>query len=258
MAGALSGKVALVTGASSGIGEATALALAGHGATVAILARRRERLDALAARIEAAGGEALALPGDVAEAGEAARAVTAAVARFGRLDILVNAAGIIRAGGAEALPAGEWREVMDVNLMGTLHCCQAAIAPMKAQGGGQIVNISSLAARRPSGALGAYAASKFAVSGFSESLRQELAPAGIRVCTIEPGQTRTELANGLATGNGQATAGPARSPTDTGLRRQEFMEASDIAAAVCFVVSLPPRANVAQLLILPAASTAAV
>ena len=233
----LEGQVALVTGASSGIGEATAIALAEAGVRVVVAARRLDRLEQIAAGM---GEEAFAVGCDVADEKSAAQAVAATIAGFGRIDILVNAAGIIRPGGAETLAAAEWRKVIDINLMGIVHCCRAAIPAMRSQGSGHIVNVSSLAGRQAVGALGAYTASKFAVSGLSESMRLELGTAGIRVCTIDPGQTRTGLAKGL--GPRMAVAG-----------LNNLMEASDVAETIRFVVSLPPRANVSQITIQPSA-----
>ena len=154
--GRLAGKIALVTGASSGIGEAAALALAAEGAAVGVSARRRERLDALVAKIEAEGGKAIALPGDIAVAEDAAKAVEDTVARLGGIDILVNSAGVNEAGGVESLSLEAWRRVIGINLMGTLYCCKAAIGPMKIRGGGDIIYISSTAGRRAAAAFGSY------------------------------------------------------------------------------------------------------
>ncbi|MEO6248254.1 MAG: SDR family NAD(P)-dependent oxidoreductase [Sphingomicrobium sp.] len=139
------GKVALITGASSGIGEAGAIALAQAGAVVAVSARRAERLVALVARIEQADGKAIALPGDVSIELEATHAVEHTVERLGQIDILVNSAGVIQAGGVESVSTDEWRRVFDINLFGTLYICKAAIGPMKAQGSDDIINISSTA-----------------------------------------------------------------------------------------------------------------
>jgi NAD(P)-dependent dehydrogenase (short-subunit alcohol dehydrogenase family) len=152
MADTLAGKVALVTGASSGIGEAAALALAAAGVAVVVSGRRRERLDLLVAKIEAAGGKALALPGDVAVESEATKSVVDTVAHFGRIDILVNSAGVNEAGGVESLTLDQWRRVIDINLYGTLYTCKAAVPHMKGQGAGDIINISSTSGRRASSA----------------------------------------------------------------------------------------------------------
>lgn len=244
MAGPLSGRVALVTGASSGIGEAAALALAAAGATVAVSARRADRLEALVEKIGAAGGKALAIPGDVAKEDDAARAVEDTVREFGRIDVLVNSAGVIQAGGVESLPIEEWRRVIDINLMGTLYCCKAAIGPMKRQGGGDIINISSTAGRRAAGLFGPYSTSKFGLTGLTEGLRQEVGASGIRVCIIEPGATSTEVAGGIADPT-------MREAMAQHVGKEGAMAASDIAEAIVFVVSLPPRANVSMMLIRP-------
>jgi NAD(P)-dependent dehydrogenase (short-subunit alcohol dehydrogenase family) len=194
----LDGKVALVTGASSGIGEAAALALAQAGAVVAVSGRRRERLDGLVAQIQSAGGKGLALQCDVSVEADATKAVQDTVAAWGRIDILINSAGVNEAGGVDSLPLNLWRKVIDINLMGTLYSCKAAVPLMKAQRSGDIINISSTAGRRGSGAFAAYATSKFGVTGLTESLRQEVGGSGIRVSIIEPGATHTEIADSIS------------------------------------------------------------
>lgn len=246
----LSGKVALVTGASSGIGEAAALALAAQGVTVAVSGRRKERLDDLVRRIEAAGGKGLALPGDVSVEADATKAVADTVAQLGRIDILINSAGVNEAGGVESLPLDLWRKVIDVNLMGTLYSCKAAVPLMKAQGGGDIINISSTAGRRATAAFAAYATSKFGLTGFTESLRQEVGGAGIRVCIIEPGATKTEIADSISDP-------VAREAIRAHVSKDGAMAASDIADAILFVLTLPRRANVSQMLIRPTIDVAA-
>jgi len=246
----LTDKVALVTGASSGIGEAAATALAARGVSVAVSGRRRERLEELVRRIEAAGGKAIALPGDVAVESDATKAVAETMARLGRLDILVNSAGVNEAGGVEKLPLDLWRKVIDINLMGTLYTCKAALGPMKAQGGGDIINISSTAGRRASAAFAAYSTSKFGLTGFSESLRQEVGGAGIRVCVIEPGATQTGIADSISDA-------AAREAIRAHVSKEGAMAADDIAAAIIFVLTLPARANVSQMLIRPTIDTAA-
>jgi NADP-dependent 3-hydroxy acid dehydrogenase YdfG len=240
----LSGKVALITGASSGIGEAAALALAKAGAAVAVSGRRQERLDALVKRIDAVGGRGLALPGDVSVEADATRAVQDTAAGFGRIDILINSAGVNEAGGVDSLPLDLWRKVIDINLMGTLYSCKAAVRLMKAQGSGDIINISSTAGRRAAAAFAAYATSKFGVTGLTESLRQEVGRSGIRVSIIEPGATRTEIADSI-------TDPTAREAIWKHVTKDGAMAASDIADAIMFVLTLPPRANVSQLLIRP-------
>ena len=246
----LSGKVALVTGASSGIGEAAAIALAAAGASVAVSARRADRLDDLVARIAAAGGKAIALPGDVSDEALATKAVTDTVEKLGRIDILVNSAGVIQAGGVENADTAEWRRVIDINLYATLYTSKAAITPMKAQGSGDIINISSTAGRRAAGIFGPYTTSKFGLTGMTEGMRQEVGGAGIRVCIIEPGATKTEVADNMS--NPQL-----RTAMQAHVGKEGAMDSSDVADAIVFVVSLPPRANVSQLLIRPTIDTAA-
>jgi NADP-dependent 3-hydroxy acid dehydrogenase YdfG len=249
MAGPLAGRAALVTGASSGIGESAALALAEAGAKVAVAARRADRLEALVRRIEAAGGEAVALPGDVADEAAATRIVEDAVERLGRLDILVNAAGVTAPGGVENADTGLWRRVLDVNLMAALYTCKAAIPSMKAQGFGDIINISSTAGLRAAGAFGPYSASKFGLTALTEGLRQEVGGYGVRVCIVEPGATATEIAETIADPK-------VRDEIRGHVSKEGAMQPKDIGASIVFVCSLPPRANVSEMLILPTSDTA--
>jgi NADP-dependent 3-hydroxy acid dehydrogenase YdfG len=247
---ALAGRVALITGASSGIGEAAALALAGAGCAVAVSARRVERLEALAARIGLTGGVALVLPADVSDEAQAGGLVAATLQRFGRLDILVNSAGAIQNGGVENADTAEWRRIIDLNLMACLYTCKAAVPPMRAQGGGDIVNITSLSARHAAAAFGAYGASKFGLAAMSEGLRQEVGGYGIRVATIEPGATATEVAEGIGDPD-------IRQFIRDYVAMDGCMQPEDVAAAILFLVSLPPRANVSRLRIRPTSDTAA-
>lgn len=244
----ISGKVALVTGASSGIGEAAAHMLAAAGATVVVVARRAERLAALVEAIAADGGKAIAISGDVSQEAEAFRIVEDAIAQCGQLDILVNSAGIIDAGGLESLGLDQWRRVIDINLMGTIYSCKAALPQMKAQGSGDIINISSTAGRRAAGLMGAYSTSKFGLTGFTEGLRQEMGSYGVRVAIVEPGATRTEVADGISN--------PAmREAMRTHVSREGVMQPADIAEAIMLIVALPRRANVSQILIRPTDDT---
>ena len=248
MAGVLAGRVALVTGASSGIGAATALALASAGASVAAVARRADRLGALVQRIEAAGGRALALPADVADEREAKGVIQETIQRLGRLDILINSAGVIQAGDVENADTAQWRRVLEVNLLATLYTSQAAIGPMRAQGGGDIVNVSSTAGRRASAVYNPYAVSKFGLTAMSEGMRQEVGRHGIRVCIIEPGATTTEVSEAI-------TDPVHRKLIREHISKEGAMKPEDIAAAIVFVVCLPPRANVSELLIRPTIDT---
>ena len=244
MDGILSGKTALVTGASSGIGRGTALALAAAGAHVALVARRADRLDDLAAEIKADGGQALARAADVTDEDDATRAVEDAVGHFGGLDILVNAAGMTQVGKVENANLTDWRYVFELNFWSGLYTSRAAIPALKA-GGGDIVNVSSTAGRRPVGAtFGPYAASKFALTAFTESLRAEVTLAGIRVCIIEPGATATEIHTHI---NDERV----RETTRQHIEKDGAMQPEDVAAAIVFVVGLPRRVNVSQLMIRP-------
>lgn len=244
MTGILSGKTALVTGASSGIGQSTAIALAAAGARVALVARRADRLRDLAAQIEAGGGQALARAADITDEADATGAVQDAIGHFGGLDILVNAAGMTQVGRVENANLADWRYVFELNFWADLYTARAAIPALKA-GGGDIVNVSSTAGRRAVGAtFGPYAASKFALTAFNESLRAEVTLAGIRVCIIEPGATATEIHTHIKDGK-------VRESTRQHLEKDGAMQADDVAAAIVFVVSLPPRVNVSQLMIRP-------
>ena len=244
MSGRLAGKVALVTGASSGIGQGAALALAQEGAQVAVSGRRKARLEELAHRIQDAGSEALVLAGDVSVEADALKSVEDTVEHFGRIDILINAAGVNEAGGIETLALEQWRKVIDINLMGTIHTCKAAFRHMKAQGTGHIVNISSTAGRRSGCKFAAYSTSKFGLTGFTEALRQEGGGSGIRVAIVEPGATATEIAHSISDPQ-------ARAAIYQHTHKEGAMEVSDIAAAILLIVTLPARANVTRILIQP-------
>lgn len=250
MTGSLSGRVALVTGASSGIGEAVALALAAAGASVAVSARRADRLTALVQRIEAAGGTALVLPGDVVDEALATAAVDKTIARFGKLDILVNSAGIIQAGGIENVDTAEYRRVFDVNLMATLYTCRAAIGPMKAQGSGDIINISSLAATKSGPAFSAYAASKHALNSMTDGLRQEVGAHGIRVSIVMPGATSTEVFDNISNEK-------VRDAIKSHVSKDGAMAPSDVADAIMLIVGMPRRTNVSVIAIRPTIDTSA-
>ncbi len=246
----LSGKVALITGGGTGIGEAAALAIAAAGAKVAITGRRKERLDAVVAEIEQAGRSALAIQSDASKEFDAFAAVEQCVAAFGRLDVLINSAGVNEAGGIQSLDLDGWRKVIDINLYGTIYTTAAAVPHLKAAGGGDIINISSTAGRRAAGLFGSYATSKHGVNGFTESIRQELGGENIRVSVIEPGATETEIASSVSDPKWAAMM-------QAHVSKEGAMQASDIADAILFILSLPRRANVSQILIRPTIDTAA-
>ena len=249
MAGALAGKVALVTGASSGIGEAAAVAIAGLGASVAVSARRTDRLEALVQRIEASGGVALALPGDATDEAVATGLVENTIGGLGRLDILVNSAGVIQEGYVAGANLDEWRRTIEINLMASLYTCRAALAPMLKQGSGDIVNISSTAGRRATALFGPYSTSKFGLTAMTEGLRQEAGGKGVRVCLLEPGATNTELWSGIS-------GAELRESVKQLAQSDRSMAPEDVAAAIAFVLTLPPNVNVSELLIRPTTDVA--
>jgi NADP-dependent 3-hydroxy acid dehydrogenase YdfG len=244
----LSGKAVAITGASSGIGEATALALARAGASVALGARRKDRIDALAARIEDEGGTAVAVEVDVSDEEQARGFVAAAHERLGRLDALVNNAGVMLLGPVEQSDAEDWRTMINVNLLGLLYCTSAALPIMREQGGGDIVNISSVAGRFARAGNAVYAATKFGVGAFSESLRNEVTEGGIRVTLIEPGFVDTEL---QSHNTGEVLE------TIEAMREQlgEVLRAQDVANGILYAVSQPPHVSINEVLIRPTRQT---
>lgn len=246
----LSGKVALVTGASSGIGEAAAIALAEAGATVAVSARRADRLETLVKRIESAGGKALALPGDMTVEAEAIKAVEDTVARFGRIDILINSAGIMQAGGIENCDLDEYRRVVDINLFATLYTCTAAVPHMLRQGGGDIINISSLAGRKGGPMTNAYSASKHAVNSMTDGMRQELGDRNIRATILMPGATTTEV--------GDHISDPTwRKAIQAHVSKEGAVLPSEVGETIVFILSLPRRVNISEIAIRPTIDTTA-
>jgi NADP-dependent 3-hydroxy acid dehydrogenase YdfG len=244
----LSGKAVAITGASSGIGEATALTLAKAGASVALGARRKDRIDEVAARIEDEGGTAVALEVDVSDEEAARGFVTAAHERFGRLDTLVNNAGVMLLGPVEQADSGDWRTMINVNLLGVLYCTHAALPIMLGQESGDIVNISSVAGRFARAGNAVYAATKFGVGAFSEGLRNEVTERGVRVTLIEPGFVDTEL-QGHNTGEVLETLEAMREHLRDPLRAQ------DIANGILYAVSQPPHVSINEVLIRPTRQT---
>lgn len=244
MSQSLKDRVALVTGASSGIGEAAALALAEAGAKVAVSARRADRLEALVDKIRSARGDAIALPADVTDESAATKIVSDTIDHFGRLDILVNSAGVMGAGGVENTTNDHWQRVMDINVMATLSTCRAAIAPMRDQGGGDIINITSLATFMVNGIFGPYCTSKHAIKALTEGLRQEVGPYGIRVCSIMPGRTSTEVADSIDNTD-------LRDVVANITHSEGAMSPDIVGSTIVFIASLPPGANVSEILIRP-------
>lgn len=240
---ALAGKVALVTGASSGIGEATAAALAAAGAKVAIAARRADRLEALAARIETAGGMALRIEADVTSNDDVTAMIGKVVAEWERLDILVNNAGVMLLSPAAEATLDDWRQMVELNLLALMGVTKTALPHLRAAKG-HIVNVSSVAGRVANPGASGYAATKFGVVGFSESLRREVYADKVRVTVIEPGLVRTELGDHITNANSKAGL-------DQRLATMEALTAEDIAASILYAVSQPARVNVNEIVIRP-------
>jgi NADP-dependent 3-hydroxy acid dehydrogenase YdfG len=247
---ALEGTVALVTGASSGIGAAVARRLADDGAAVALVARRCDRLDEVASAI---GGRALAVEADVTAQGEAIAAVERTVAELGRLDVVVNNAGVMLLGPALESPTEEWDRMLALNVQGSLYVTHAALPYLTRAAAGpprevaDLVFISSTAGRvaRPGG--GVYSLTKFGVAAFAESLRQELIGKHVRVAVVEPGSVDTELVTHLRADVRQAA--------ETQLGSIEPLEPDDIADAVSYVVTRPRRVAANEVLVRAAAQT---
>jgi NADP-dependent 3-hydroxy acid dehydrogenase YdfG len=243
----LDGTVALVTGASSGIGAATAASLAARGASVAVAARRKDRLETIAAEIRGQGGTALVLESDITDEQQATDTVERTVAELGRLDTLVNNAGVMLLGPAAGAPLSEWQRMVELNVLGLLYCAHAATphllhaAESDPRRVADMVNISSVAGRAARIGNGVYSMTKFGVGAFSESLRQEFAKQHLRVSLVEPGATATELASHnrpeiLETLRGQF--GPR-------------MTAEDVADAIAYIVTRPRHVAVNEILIRP-------
>ncbi|MGR6318485.1 SDR family NAD(P)-dependent oxidoreductase [Micromonospora soli] len=247
MPGRLQDTVALVTGASSGIGEATARSLAAEGAAVVVVARRRERIEELAGKIRTEGGAALAVEADITEQEQGIAAVERAVSELGRLDILVNNAGLGLLGPVLGTPTEEWDRMLAVNLQGLLYVTHAALphllraAEDSPRRVADMVNISSTGGRvaRPGQAV--YSLTKFGVNAFSESLRQEVLRKRLRVSVIEPGTVSTEFAS--------RSRDEVREQIDQQIAGLELLRPEDIAEAITFVVTRERRVSVNEILV---------
>ncbi|MEO3757008.1 SDR family NAD(P)-dependent oxidoreductase [Mycobacterium sp. B14F4] len=253
MTGVLSGTVALVTGASSGIGAATARALAAQGAAVALVARRVDRLRALADDIESTGGTALPVPADVTDAGRAGAAVSTAVDTFGRLDTLVNNAGLLRMGPAAEAPLSDWNELVAVNVSGVLQITHAALRHLIAaaadspRGVADIVTISSTGGRVARPGTAVYSLTKFGVNAFSEGIRQELIASRVRVGIVGPGTVDTEINDHLPDA--------ARAAFDGNTAGMTKLLPDDVADAVVYMVTRDRRVAVNEILVRAAQQT---
>jgi NADP-dependent 3-hydroxy acid dehydrogenase YdfG len=242
----LDGKVAAITGASSGIGEATAIALAGAGAKVSLAARRKDRLDAL---VEKIGEDALAIETDIGDEEQARAFVQRTKDELGGFDILVNNAGVMLLGPLLAQTGDDWRTMVDVNVLGLVYCSHAGLALMAEQKSGHIVNISSVAGRIARAGSAVYNFTKWGVTGFSEALRQEAAYVDVRVTCIEPGFVDTEL-QGHNT-NPMVVEATQKMRDDIG----KVLEAEDIAQAILYAVSQPDHVSINEVLVRPTGQT---
>jgi NADP-dependent 3-hydroxy acid dehydrogenase YdfG len=240
----LDGKVAVITGASSGIGEATAEVLAAEGAAVVVAARRENRLNDLVERINGDGGKALAVECDVTDEEQAHALIRRANDELGRVDILVNNAGVMQLSKVEKGLSDEWRTMFEVNVLALLYTTDAAVQVMKEQGSGHVVNISSVAGRKTRPGVGVYSGTKFAVNAISEALRQELIEDNVRVTVVEPGAVETELPNHI-------TDEEAKEGIDALYQLDDILQAEDIANAIAYCVTQPARVSINELLIRP-------
>jgi NADP-dependent 3-hydroxy acid dehydrogenase YdfG len=240
----LDGRIALVTGASSGIGEATAIALAAAGAKVAIAARRKDRLQALAARLAPLGADPLVLEADLLDEHVAQRIVADTEHHFGQLDILVNNAGVMYLEPVAEADLGRWRRMLELNVLSLIASTQAALAGMRSRRDGHIVNVSSTAGRIANPNAAAYSATKFGVVAFSEALRREVYADNIRVSVIEPGIVQTELRDHI----GHAATQASLNAWASNMRQ---LQPEDVADAIVFCVSRPAHVNVNEILMRP-------
>lgn len=241
----LKDKVIVVTGASSGIGEATALLLAEQGVKLVLMARRKERLEALAQKVNALGSEAMVIPVDLVNRDQVLEAFNQVRSRFGHVDVLINNAGLMPVSFMDKLKLDEWDRMIDVNLKGLLYCIAGVLTGMKERKSGHIINVSSVAGRRVWPGFAVYNATKFGVTALSEAMRMELTPTyNIRITVIEPGAVATELTQTI---------------TDQDIldsfakRRITPLQANDIARAIKYAVTQPEHVNVSEVVVMPSA-----
>jgi NADP-dependent 3-hydroxy acid dehydrogenase YdfG len=241
----IEGKVVVITGASSGLGEATAKILSAQGATVVLGARRKDRIQALAKELTAAGGKTLAVTTDVADRQQVKHLVDAAVEAYGRIDVMINNAGLMPQALLERLQVDEWERMIDVNLKGVLYGIAAALPIMKQQRSGHFINVSSVAGHKVGPGFAVYSATKFAVRALTEGLRQEVKPYNIRTTVISPGAVATELPNSVT-------------DPEAADRIRKFYDASAIPAdsfarTVAFAISQPDEVDINEILFRPTA-----
>ncbi len=241
----ITGKTVVITGASSGMGAAAARHLAAKGAAVVLGARRVDRIEALVAEITDAGGKAIAVPTDVTKHEDLQRLVAAAVDTYGRIDVIINNAGVMPLSPLERVRVDEWDRMIDVNLKGVLYGVAAALPHMIAQKSGHIINVSSVAGHKIFGGSAVYSATKFAVRALSEGLRQEMAPHNIRTTIISPGAVKTELLDHI-------------SETDVQKANRDYVAeigvpAETLARLVAFAINEPEDVGINEILFRPTA-----
>ncbi|RAI57078.1 SDR family oxidoreductase [Roseicella frigidaeris] len=243
MSNTIAGKVIVITGASSGLGEASARLLSAEGATVVLGARREDRIKSLADALAAKGAKALAVPTDVTRRGDVQTLVDAAVQAYGRLDVMINNAGLMPQAPLERLDVADWDRMIDVNIKGVLYGIAAALPQMQRQKSGHFVNVSSVAGHKVGPGFAVYAATKHAVRALSEGLRQEVKPYNIRTTVISPGAVATELPNSVT------------DPEAAARIRQFYAEAAipadSFARAVAFAISQPEEVDINEILFRP-------
>jgi NADP-dependent 3-hydroxy acid dehydrogenase YdfG len=243
MSSNIAGKVIVITGASSGLGEAAARHLAAQGAAVVLGARRVGRIEAMAKELRAAGGKALAVETEVTDLRQVQRLVDGAVDSYGRIDVLINNAGVMPLSPLERLKVDEWDRMIDVNLKGVLYGIAAALPHMKEQKSGHIINLSSVAGHKLFGGSAVYSATKFGVRALSEGLRQEVKPYNIRTTIISPGAVKTELLDHI-------------SEADVQRANREYVgevgvPADSFARVVAFAISQPEELDINEILFRP-------
>ena len=243
MSNNIEGKVVVITGASSGLGEATARHLSAQGATVVLGARRTDRIESLAAALSASGGKALAITTDVTHCDQVKRLVDAGAQTYGRIDVMINNAGLMPQAPLERLKIDEWERMIDVNIKGVLYGIAAALPHMKRQKAGHFINVSSVAGHKVGQGFAVYAATKYAVRALSEGLRQEVKPYNIRTTVISPGAVATELPN------------TATDPDSADRVRKFYADvaipADLFARAVAFAISQPEEVDINEILFRP-------
>ena len=239
----IEGKVVVITGASSGLGEATARLLSAQGASVVLGARRVDRLRVLADELSRRGGKALAVPTDVIQCDQVKRLVDAAVQTYGRIDVMINNAGLMPQALLERLKIDQWNQMIDVNIKGVLYGIAAALPHMKQQKAGHFINVSSVAGHRVGPGFAVYAATKYAVRALSEGLRQEVKPYNIRTTVISPGAVATELPN--------TVTDPQAAERIRKFYAEVAIPAESFARAVAFAMSQPEEVDVNEILFRP-------